>query len=150
MTFDRIFEEQFQAAADDALKVASSGGKREGISFGFASGLIYMSEALLFYIGAILIANGTYTYLQMVQTLNLLLFTVTIGSQLLAFSEFIIVNSSLYLTLPPSQPHSQSRPRHQRTQPTSSSTEFRQGVIRRSPPLQHEPCGLPRCSFCIS
>ena len=41
----------------------------------------------LFFIGAVLVANGTYTYLRMVQVLNLVVFTVTISSQLMGFSE---------------------------------------------------------------
>jgi ATP-binding cassette subfamily B (MDR/TAP) protein 1 len=59
----------------------------EGCTYGVASSLIYLSEALLFYVGAVLIARGTYTYLQMVEVLNLVVFTVSIGSQLMAFSE---------------------------------------------------------------
>ncbi|KAH8833741.1 P-loop containing nucleoside triphosphate hydrolase protein [Flagelloscypha sp. PMI_526] len=89
MSFDRVFEQQFRDATDHAFSVGSRGGKLEGISFGFSSGLIYLSEALLFFVGAILVSKGTYTYLQMVQTLNLLLFTVTIGSQLLEFTNRI-------------------------------------------------------------
>jgi len=60
----------------------------EGCTFGVASGLIYAAEALLFYVGAMFIARGTYTYLQMVEVLNLEVFTVSIGSQLMAFSTF--------------------------------------------------------------
>ena len=59
----------------------------EGCTQGIASGLIYLAEALLFYVGAVLIANGSYTYLQMVEVLNLVVFSVTIGSQLMGFSK---------------------------------------------------------------
>ena len=55
-----------------------------------ASGLIYLAEALLFYVGAVLIARGLYTYLQMVEVLNLVVFSVTIGSQLMGFSAFFL------------------------------------------------------------
>ena len=41
--------------------------------------------ALLFYVGAILIAKGTFTYLQMVQVLNLLVFSVSIAAQMMVF-----------------------------------------------------------------
>ncbi len=57
----------------------------EGCTYGVASALIYLAEVLLFYVGGVLIARGTYTYLQMVQILNLVVFTVTIGSQIMAF-----------------------------------------------------------------
>jgi ATP-binding cassette subfamily B (MDR/TAP) protein 1 len=42
---------------------------------------------VLFYVGAVLIAKGRFSYLQMVEVLNLVVFTVTIGSQLMTFSE---------------------------------------------------------------
>jgi hypothetical protein len=40
----------------------------------------------LFYVGVVLIARGTYTYLQMVEVLSLVVFTVSIGSQHSEFS----------------------------------------------------------------
>jgi ATP-binding cassette subfamily B (MDR/TAP) protein 1 len=55
-------------------------------AFGVAGGLIYAAEALLFYAGTVLIACGMYTYLHMAEVLNVVLFTVSIGSQLMAFS----------------------------------------------------------------
>jgi ATP-binding cassette subfamily B (MDR/TAP) protein 1 len=67
----------------------------DGCTFGVASGLIYAAEALLFYVGAVLIARGTYTYLQMVEVLNLVVFTVSIGLQLMALSTF---SSSFFIT----------------------------------------------------
>ncbi|KZP32825.1 hypothetical protein FIBSPDRAFT_1036468 [Athelia psychrophila] len=51
---------------------------------GSGNALIYLAEALLLYVGALLIACGTYTYLQMVQVLDLVVFTATIGSQPMA------------------------------------------------------------------
>ena len=89
MAFDHVFQKQFDAAADKALSTGVRGAFVEGCSYGVASGLIYLAEALLFYVGAVLIARGTYTYLQMVEVLNLVVFTVTIGSQLMAFSEHL-------------------------------------------------------------
>ena len=67
----------------------------EGCTFGVASCLIYLAEALLFFIGAVLISRGLYTYLQMVEVLNLVVFSVTIGSQLMA-SSVSVVYSSIY------------------------------------------------------
>jgi len=61
-----VFEREFELATNKALLMA-----------------------LLFYAGAVLIAHGTYTYLQMVEVLNLVVFTVSIGSQLMAFTERI-------------------------------------------------------------
>jgi ATP-binding cassette, subfamily B (MDR/TAP), member 1 len=86
MAFESVFQRQFDKAADKALSTGVRGAFVEGCTYGVASGLIYLAEALLFYVGAVLIARGTYTYLQMVEVLNLVVFTVTIGSQLMAFS----------------------------------------------------------------
>ena len=38
--------------------------------------------------GAVLIQKGVFGYLRMVEVLNLVVFSVTIGAQLMAFSEF--------------------------------------------------------------
>lgn len=88
MGFESAFEEKFDTAVDSALTIGVRGAWVEGCSYGVASALIYLAEALLFYIGAVLIAKGTYSYLQMIQTLQLVVFSVSIGSQLMAFSEF--------------------------------------------------------------
>ncbi|KAJ6558138.1 P-loop containing nucleoside triphosphate hydrolase protein [Mycena capillaripes] len=89
MRFEEVFRAQFDKAADRALSIARKGAFVEGCTYGVACGLIYLAEALLFYFGAVLVARGTYSYLQMVQVLNLVVFTVTIGSQLMAFTQRI-------------------------------------------------------------
>ncbi|KAF7338206.1 hypothetical protein MVEN_02045700 [Mycena venus] len=89
MGFERIFQKQFEAASDKALSTGVKGAFVEGCTYGVASGLIYLAEALLFYVGAVLVARGTYSYLQMAQVMNLVVFTVTIGSQLMGFTHKI-------------------------------------------------------------
>ncbi|KAJ2913175.1 hypothetical protein MD484_g7239, partial [Candolleomyces efflorescens] len=89
MAFERLFWTDFDKATNRALTTGVRGAFVEGCTYGVASGLIYLAEALLFYVGAVLIARGTYTYLQMVEVLNLVVFSVTIGSQLMAFTEKI-------------------------------------------------------------
>jgi hypothetical protein len=86
MAFEGVFKAQFDSSLDDALTTGIRGAFVEGCTYGVASGLIYLAEALLFFVGAILIARGYYTYLQMVEVLNLVVFSVIIGSQLMAFS----------------------------------------------------------------
>ena len=86
MALESVFQRQFNYAADRALHTGLRGAFVEGCTYGVANALIYLAEALLFYVGAVLIARGTYTYLQMVEVLNMVVFTVTIGSQLMAFS----------------------------------------------------------------
>ncbi|KAJ7285724.1 P-loop containing nucleoside triphosphate hydrolase protein [Mycena rebaudengoi] len=89
MGFEGVFQKQFDSASDRALSTGVKGAFVEGCTYGVASGLIYLAEALLFYVGAVLVARGTYSYLQMVQVMNLVVFTVTIGSQLMAFTQKI-------------------------------------------------------------
>jgi ATP-binding cassette subfamily B (MDR/TAP) protein 1 len=89
MGFESVFQAEFDSAADKALSTGVQGACVEGCTYGVASALIYLAEALLFYVGAVLIARGTYSYLQMVQVVNLVVFSVTIGSQLMVFSTFL-------------------------------------------------------------
>ncbi|EDR11779.1 uncharacterized protein LACBIDRAFT_313529 [Laccaria bicolor S238N-H82] len=89
MAFEGIFCSHFNFATDKVLTTGVRGAFVKECTHGLASALIYLAEALLFYIGAILITCGTYTYLQMVEVLNLVVFSVTIGSQLMAFTEKI-------------------------------------------------------------
>jgi ATP-binding cassette, subfamily B (MDR/TAP), member 1 len=86
MGLENAFDKLFQAATDRALRAGIRGAVFEGCSHGVANAMIYLSEALLFYVGAVLIVKGIFTYLQMVEVLNLVVFTVTISSQLMAFS----------------------------------------------------------------
>ncbi|KAF9521660.1 P-loop containing nucleoside triphosphate hydrolase protein [Crepidotus variabilis] len=89
MSFERIFKKRFDDSAERALKTGVRGALVEGCTYGVSSGLIYLTEATLFYVGAVLISKGLFTYLQMVQVLNLVVFTVTISSQLMAFTNKI-------------------------------------------------------------
>jgi ATP-binding cassette subfamily B (MDR/TAP) protein 1 len=89
MGFEDIFKSTFGTAATKAYKSGVRGSFIEGCTYGIASALIYVAEAVLFYVGAVLIARGTYTYLQMIDVLNLVVFTVTIGAQLMTFTERI-------------------------------------------------------------
>ncbi|KAG2051748.1 hypothetical protein BDR06DRAFT_915985 [Suillus hirtellus] len=89
MSLEPVLQAQFDKAASQCLSTGVRGAFVEGCSYGVASALIYLAEALLFYVGAVLIARGTYTYLQMCQVLNLVVFTVSIGSQLMSFTQKI-------------------------------------------------------------
>lgn len=95
MSIESAFRARFEDAANVALVTGLRGAMVEGCAQGVASGLIYLAEALLFYVGAVLVANGSYTYLRMVEVLNLVVFSVTIGSQLMAFSKLLIILSRI-------------------------------------------------------
>ncbi|KAM6493573.1 hypothetical protein JOM56_011707 [Amanita muscaria] len=83
-------EAAFGARFNKALLTGVKGALVEGCTYDVASGLVYLAEAILFYVGAVLIASGTYTYLQMVEVLNLVVLSVIIGSQLMAFTQKIV------------------------------------------------------------
>ncbi|KAG1744671.1 P-loop containing nucleoside triphosphate hydrolase protein [Suillus paluster] len=84
MSLEPVLQAQFDKAASAVLfPLVYAVHSSRGVLTGVASALIYLAEALLFYVGAVLIAKGTYTYLQMCQVLNLVVFTVSIGSQLI-------------------------------------------------------------------
>ncbi len=87
MSFEPVFRKDFEAATEHALKTGIKGAFVEGCTLGLSSGLIYFAEALLFYVGAVLMSKGTYDYLQLLEVLNMVVFTVSIGSQLMAFSK---------------------------------------------------------------
>ena len=110
MGFESAFREKFDAAVDSALSTGVRGAFVEGCSYGVASALIYLAEALMFYVGAVLVANGTYDYLRMIQALNLVVFTVTIGSQLMSFSKSLFTLYCEIAHLFCSQAHCRSRP----------------------------------------
>jgi ATP-binding cassette, subfamily B (MDR/TAP), member 1 len=99
MGFESVFLERFNQSTEKALRTGVRGAFVEGCTYGVASSLIYLSEALLFFAGAVLVSQGTYTYLQMVQVLNLVIFSVSIASQMMTFSmSFIISSPRIVLT----------------------------------------------------
>ena len=63
-----------------------------------------MAEALLFNVGVVLIAHTLYTYFQKVEVLNLVVFLVTIGSQLMAFSKLFFFFSNWPFFFKPDSP----------------------------------------------
>ena len=92
MSLEPVLQSQFNRATSAALSCLRSSRRVRRKMIVWSSALIYLAGALLFYVGAILVANGTYTYLQLVlvQILNLVVFTVTIYSQLMALSSFSV------------------------------------------------------------
>ena len=97
MAFERFFEQSFEKSVQNAHAAGIKGAFVEGCTYGVASLLIYLSEVVLFYVGTIFVARGTYTYAQMVEVLNLIVFTISLGSQLMGFSTWVpcLVLSSL-------------------------------------------------------
>ena len=95
ISFESFFRKRFAEATVKAQSTGIKGAFVEGSAHGLASGLIYLAEALLFFVGAVLVSRGTYTYNQMLEVLNLVVFSVSIGSQMMTFSEFILFRCAL-------------------------------------------------------
>ena len=89
MPLGPVLRSQFDKASSACLSTGSHGAFVKGCTYNVTSALIHLAKALLFYVGAVLVANGTFTYLRMIQVLNLIAFTVTLDSQLVAFTQRI-------------------------------------------------------------
>ncbi|KAF8333191.1 P-loop containing nucleoside triphosphate hydrolase protein [Cantharellus anzutake] len=85
MALENVFERYFENSVNGAMEAGVEGSFVAGLGFGVAQALIYLAEALLFYVGAVFMSRGTYSYLKLVQVLNLVVFSVAIASQMLTF-----------------------------------------------------------------
>ncbi|KAG9031180.1 hypothetical protein FRB95_003084 [Tulasnella sp. JGI-2019a] len=85
MALEEVFGKQFDEAADAALEAGVHGAFVAGTGYGVANGLVYLAQAVIFYVGAVLLAKGTYSYLKMLTVINLVVFTMSIAAQLMTF-----------------------------------------------------------------
>ncbi|KAG8895937.1 hypothetical protein FRB99_000257 [Tulasnella sp. 403] len=85
MALEEVFSTQYEHALQDALRAGVQGAMVAGTGYGVANALVYVAEAVLFYVGAVMLSKGTYSYLQLLEVLNLVVFTVSIASQMMAF-----------------------------------------------------------------
>ncbi|CAE6438360.1 unnamed protein product [Rhizoctonia solani] len=90
MALESVFKAQFERSLGTAMRTGVQGAFITGCGFGIVNALIYVAEAALFYVGAVLMANEGYSYLRMLQALNLVVFSVTIAAQLLSFIPRIV------------------------------------------------------------
>ncbi|KAF8692795.1 P-loop containing nucleoside triphosphate hydrolase protein, partial [Rhizoctonia solani] len=90
MALESVFRAQFERSLGTAMRTGVQGAFITGCGFGIVNALIYVAEAALFYVGAVLMAHEGYSYLKMLQALNLVVFSVTIAAQLLSFIPRIV------------------------------------------------------------
>lgn len=109
MAFERFFEQPFEKSVQNARAAT-------GIMGALIEGCTH-SEDVLFYVGAIFVAHGTYS--QIVEALNLIVFIVPLSSQLTGFSTWIprlelasLINNSLANTFPLLSSDSRLPPSH--------------------------------------
>ncbi|QRW25987.1 ABC transporter [Rhizoctonia solani] len=89
MALESVFRAQFERSLGTAMRTGVQGAFITGCGFGIVNALIYVAEAALFYVGAVLMAHEGYSYLKMLQALNLVVFSVTIAAQLLSFIPYL-------------------------------------------------------------
>jgi len=88
MGFEHVFAEQFDESLQVALKTGVRGALVAGTGYGVANGLIYIAQGLIYYVGAVMMARGTYTYLQLLEVVNLVVFSVSIAAQIMTFGKY--------------------------------------------------------------
>ncbi|KAG8950795.1 hypothetical protein FRC03_012739 [Tulasnella sp. 419] len=96
MAFESVFEKQFDEALEKALKSGVSGAMIAGTGYGVGNAMVYFSQAVLYYFGAVFMAKGTYSYLQLLEILNLVVFSVSIAAQMMAFIPKIAKSKQAY------------------------------------------------------
>ncbi|BGP41853.1 ATP-dependent permease [Rhodotorula kratochvilovae] len=85
MSIQSVFATTFEATA---LKAQSGGIKAApftGAGFASVFTLTYLTEALMLYVGAILVTSGRYTFSKMLQVFSIIIFTVTFASALMNY-----------------------------------------------------------------
>ncbi|CAO1616937.1 unnamed protein product [Parajaminaea phylloscopi] len=75
------YVDSLKAAERDALRAAPF----TGLGYGLGEGLTFLSEALIFYVGALFIIGGSYTFERMVVVFNLFIFSVTFAANTMAY-----------------------------------------------------------------
>ncbi|GAA5945971.1 hypothetical protein JCM3775_007566 [Rhodotorula graminis] len=85
MSIQSVFANTFE----DSARTAMAGGVKAApfTAAGFASvnTLTYLTEALMLYIGAILVTSGRYSFSKMLQVFSIIIFTVTFSSGLMNY-----------------------------------------------------------------
>ncbi|CAO1638675.1 unnamed protein product [Sympodiomycopsis kandeliae] len=85
MALEPIFATKFYNEILRTRKDTIRSAPFRGFGFGLGESMTYLSEALMFYVGAVLIIKGIYTFEKMVIVFNLIIFAVTFAGEILAY-----------------------------------------------------------------
>ncbi|CED83054.1 Multidrug/pheromone exporter, ABC superfamily [Phaffia rhodozyma] len=85
MSLESIFIEKFNIALENAYTTGLKGAWIQGVGNGLMNGLVYFVEALLFYVIAVFMCDGSYTYATALRVFSLVVFSLTFGAQMLSF-----------------------------------------------------------------
>ncbi|KAL9940627.1 hypothetical protein V8E36_000115 [Tilletia maclaganii] len=83
MALDQVFLCRFDEADRLTSRSGLKSGPLVGLGIGLAEGLTYLAEGILFYAGAVWIAEGHYTFERVIVVFNLMVFAATYSSQML-------------------------------------------------------------------
>ena len=86
MSLEPVFLKQFSTSLDTNFRLQMRAAPLNGLAYATAACVPCIAEALMFYVGAVLVANGRYSFEQMLQTFSLMIFSVSFGAQLLSYS----------------------------------------------------------------
>lgn len=84
MALEPVFAARFYDEIVRTKKDAIRAAPFRGLGFGLGEAMTYISEALMFYVGAVLIVRGLYDFEKMVVVFNLIIFAVTFAGEILA------------------------------------------------------------------
>lgn len=85
MALEPAFAGHYKEAINDAQHCGIRAAAFSGFGFGLGEALTYLAEALMYYVGAVLIIKGTYDFTKMVIVFNLIIFAVTFAAQTMAY-----------------------------------------------------------------
>ncbi|KAL8290518.1 hypothetical protein RQP46_002776 [Phenoliferia psychrophenolica] len=83
MSIEKVFATKFERAVQETYAGAIKAAPFSGFGFALGGSLTYFAEALMFYVGALLIISGRYTFGKMVEVFTLIMFSITFSSQIM-------------------------------------------------------------------
>lgn len=85
MSLEKVFYENYQDSVQWAERYGLRSAPLSGFGYGLKDAGIYFAEALLYYVGAVLLINGKLSLSGMLIVFNLILFAVSYAAQIMAF-----------------------------------------------------------------
>ncbi|KAI5481169.1 hypothetical protein MNV49_005604 [Pseudohyphozyma bogoriensis] len=85
MSLESTFNEKFIASLEETYVGGRKAAPYSGVGMGTAGCMTYLAEALMFFVGGTLIADGRYTYAKMTEVFTLIIFGVTFSGQIMGY-----------------------------------------------------------------
>lgn len=85
MSMESKFSEKFALDLERTYIGGRKAAPSAGLALALGGALTYIAEGLMFYVGAVLMVKGGYSFGQMVQVFTLIIFSVTFSGQIMGF-----------------------------------------------------------------